>query len=433
MKSDSDMLIRNTFSNFKYNIKAMLFFEIIYKLLSSFIFIPLNYYILSKSITGIGMFNLTDSELIKFGFTLKGTIGVLLIILVSSILMLIEITTLTYIASKSYKKKKATIIDASINCIKLLPKTLSLYIIPFIILVNVISPITSISSYDILVKRFSINSFIKIIIYNYGSARLFFFSFILLLLIIFFNSILTIPCFVTENISLKKAFKNSIKIFDSNKVKIIYYIVLWITLNILSMIIILLLYLFLGGYIIIKLGDKSPYLEPFVIIYLVLFILCYVIISIITLPLFISFLTELYYKYRCYKVNEQSIKMYSKICSMKYYKPLFKIKSFFNVVIVFIFIFMVAFMTKSLLVKKSIDKQTNITAHRGSSSKAPENSISSILQAIMDGADYTEIDVMTTKDNQVVLFHDPTLYKVNNSIVAIKDLNLEDVKKIDNG
>ena len=51
----------------------------------------------------------------------------------------------------------------------------------------------------------------------------------------------------------------------------------------------------------------------------------------------------------------------------------------------------------------------------------------------MEEADYIEIDVMTTRDNQVVLFHDPTLYNRNNTIIAIKDLNLEDVKKIDNG
>lgn len=426
-------LIASTFKNFNYNIKSMLLFEITYKLLASFIFIPLNCYILSKSITGIGIFSITNNELIKFGFTLKGIIGILLIIIVSSIFMFIEISVLTYLASKSYKRKKASIIEASIYCTKLIPKTISLYSIPFILIINIISPITSVSLYNILIRNLSINSFLKIMFYSSNNAKILYYVFILLLLILFFNSILIIPCLVAENTSLKKALRNSIKIFENNRSTIIYYIILWITISIILMILLLCLYLFLGGYIIISMGEESPYLETFVISYLVFFILCYIIISIITLPLFISFLTELYYRNRCYKANEQSFNLYTKIQNMRYYKPLYKFKGVINTIIVFIFIFIVAFMTKSLLINKSIDKYTHITAHRGSSSKAPENSISSILQAIMDGADYTEIDVMTTKDNQVVLFHDPTLYKVNNSIVAIKDLNLEDVKKIDNG
>ncbi len=433
MELDKNKLIKNSFLNFIYNIKSMLFFEVIYKVLASLVIIPLNYYILNKSLTGIRIFSITDNELLRLGFNIKGAIGILIIILISTLTMFIEISALSYIANKSYKRKKASIIEASIYCIKLLPKILSLYSIPLLFMINIIGPITSVSLYHILIKNFSINSFLKILFYSSSNAKIYYFTFIILLLIIFFNSILMIPCLVTENISLKRALRNGIKIFENNRLKVIYYIVLWITINIISMILLLCLYLLLGGYIIITLGDKSPYLESFIIIYLVLFILCYIIISIISLPLSISFLTELYYKYRCYRASEQSFNLYEKIRRIKYLKPLRRARNNLNIVIVFVFILMVIVTIKSLLVNKSIDKHISITAHRGSSSKAPENSISSILQAIMDGADYTEIDVMTTKDNQVVLFHDSNLHKVNKSIVAIKDLNLEDVQKIDNG
>ena len=47
-----------------------------------------------------------------------------------------------------------------------------------------------------------------------------------------------------------------------------------------------------------------------------------------------------------------------------------------------------------------------VTAHRGSSHAAPENTASSIRQAIKDGAGYAELDVQETADGVIVLMHD---------------------------
>lgn len=66
----------------------------------------------------------------------------------------------------------------------------------------------------------------------------------------------------------------------------------------------------------------------------------------------------------------------------------------------------------SLLSPQPADAMHNrelITAHRGSSASAPENTISAVLKAIRDGAGIAEIDVQLTADGKVVLFHDETL------------------------
>ncbi|OXM85553.1 glycerophosphodiester phosphodiesterase [Paenibacillus rigui] len=47
-----------------------------------------------------------------------------------------------------------------------------------------------------------------------------------------------------------------------------------------------------------------------------------------------------------------------------------------------------------------------VTAHRGSSSSAPENTLSSIRRAIEDGAGYAELDVQETSDGIPILMHD---------------------------
>ena len=75
----------------------------------------------------------------------------------------------------------------------------------------------------------------------------------------------------------------------------------------------------------------------------------------------------------------------------------------------------------------------SITAHRGSSRTAPENTLSALRQAMEDGADYAEIDVQTTGDDQVVIMHDRDFMRVAGDPRRLEDLTLEDVRRIDVG
>lgn len=79
------------------------------------------------------------------------------------------------------------------------------------------------------------------------------------------------------------------------------------------------------------------------------------------------------------------------------------------------------------------DHRVEITAHRGSSRKAPENTLSAIRQAIEDGADYAEIDVQQTADGVVVLLHDTDLKRVTGANKQIWRTTYEDLKRLDAG
>ncbi|BFT73407.1 glycerophosphodiester phosphodiesterase [Paenibacillus sp. P36] len=52
------------------------------------------------------------------------------------------------------------------------------------------------------------------------------------------------------------------------------------------------------------------------------------------------------------------------------------------------------------------DNYSQVTAHRGSSKKAPENTLSAFRQAIADKAGFAELDVQETSDGVVMLMHD---------------------------
>ena len=74
-----------------------------------------------------------------------------------------------------------------------------------------------------------------------------------------------------------------------------------------------------------------------------------------------------------------------------------------------------------------------VTAHRGSSRDAPENTISAINLAIQDEADYVEIDVQQTKDGKLVVLHDSNLQRVAGINQHIGELDWEEVRQLDVG
>nr|WP_308427180.1 glycerophosphodiester phosphodiesterase family protein [Halomonas qijiaojingensis] len=77
--------------------------------------------------------------------------------------------------------------------------------------------------------------------------------------------------------------------------------------------------------------------------------------------------------------------------------------------------------------------EVQITAHRGSSMDAPENTLAAIDRAILHGADYVEVDVRLTADEQVVLFHDRSLQRLTGDPRNLRDLTLEELQAFDVG
>ena len=86
-----------------------------------------------------------------------------------------------------------------------------------------------------------------------------------------------------------------------------------------------------------------------------------------------------------------------------------------------------------LIEGQSFEDRVEITAHRGSSLDAPENTLAAIEQAIQDGATYVEFDVQITSDGVLVVAHDADLMRVGNRPMVISESKYEDLRDIDVG
>lgn len=77
--------------------------------------------------------------------------------------------------------------------------------------------------------------------------------------------------------------------------------------------------------------------------------------------------------------------------------------------------------------------ETEITAHRGSSVTAPENTIPAIEKAMEEMADSVEIDVQMTSDGVIVLGHDASLKRVAGVNRCIASMTFAQLEQLDVG
>jgi len=80
-----------------------------------------------------------------------------------------------------------------------------------------------------------------------------------------------------------------------------------------------------------------------------------------------------------------------------------------------------------------LEDEVQVMAHRGSSAKAPENTMAAFRQAIADGADWIELDVQETADGEVVVMHDSDFMKLSKNPLKIWDAQFTDLSSIDIG
>ncbi|PQA59734.1 glycerophosphodiester phosphodiesterase [Siphonobacter curvatus] len=97
----------------------------------------------------------------------------------------------------------------------------------------------------------------------------------------------------------------------------------------------------------------------------------------------------------------------------------------------------VVFLVMTLIVSGLLAMNTNrtilISAHRGASGLAPENTLATFQEALRQGTDYLEIDVRTTRDSQLVILHDGTLDRTTKANGPVADRTWKELKSIPAG
>ncbi|NLK14102.1 MAG: hypothetical protein GX313_05085 [Spirochaetales bacterium] len=84
----------------------------------------------------------------------------------------------------------------------------------------------------------------------------------------------------------------------------------------------------------------------------------------------------------------------------------------------------------TVAIKEKVDmSETKAVAHRGGALLAPENTIEAFQAGIASGADQLELDIHLSKDDMIIVMHDPTLQRTANRSGAIRDYTAAELKQ----
>lgn len=98
-----------------------------------------------------------------------------------------------------------------------------------------------------------------------------------------------------------------------------------------------------------------------------------------------------------------------------------------------VFFFMPARYQEVKLLLTNAAGQTMVMAHRGDSVDAPENTLPAFQAAIDHGADAAEMDVQMTKDGTIVVMHDSSIDRTSTGSGNIWEVTYDEIKDLDNG
>ncbi|MDA0970569.1 MAG: glycerophosphoryl diester phosphodiesterase membrane domain-containing protein [Planctomycetota bacterium] len=79
------------------------------------------------------------------------------------------------------------------------------------------------------------------------------------------------------------------------------------------------------------------------------------------------------------------------------------------------------------------DDDVVVIGHRGAGKFAPENTRASVERAIVDGADWVEVDVQETTDGEVVVVHDSDFMKLAGVPLKVWEATIAEVEAVDVG
>lgn len=85
------------------------------------------------------------------------------------------------------------------------------------------------------------------------------------------------------------------------------------------------------------------------------------------------------------------------------------------------------------VVSMNLGREVTVTAHRGASAVAPENTLAAFEAAIDAGADAIEFDVRLSADGAVIVFHDSDFRRMVGDTRAVVETPLSDMRDIDVG
>ncbi|NFA44301.1 glycerophosphodiester phosphodiesterase [Clostridium botulinum] len=422
---------RQVLSLLKFNIATMVKFELIYKVLSTLVFIPLAVLLLDFSMNITGYSYLTIENIGSYISNPKSLLIFIILILLLTFFSMIDISAVIYIIDSSKQDKHITlkqVINFAYQNSRRVFRRKNFFIALFVLL---ILPVVNIGMASGLITYIAIPEFIMDFI---TANRFLSITWVLLMSGIVIFTVRRLYCFhyfTLEGCQFDEAKKRSCKLQKG------YWLSDFFTLLILQVMCFILFFVVMGILIALIIFFATIFDVQSVFYAIILGIIAF--ISIVTLiiylcltvPISFSCISILYYNHKN-RIGE-------KIATIDDSEVLKKHSLKFKIITGLLVISCVGIIStfSYLVFNNQLDLNieyitlTEVSAHRGASINYPENTMKAFEMAVEQNADWIELDVQLTSDGIPVIMHDSNLYRITGVNKNIWEVTYNDIKDLD--
>lgn len=422
-------MTRDIVKVWKYAYRPFLLFELVYKLLTIGVFIPL-LTILFNKILDVGGFNTAaNHDLLRFVFSRYGLISLLLMAPIAIMLIYTELAVLVYIAYYGIQEKRARIRPVLLKAISRLPGLWRIGIFGLALYLLLLFPLLDAGIGGSLLPNVTIPNFVtgELMKTSIGTIALVIVALIILVLNLF--CIYALPIMVLEGKNqFWNAARRSGRLFWRSKWSLVRAVLEWAFIFLILFILLICLFIFIGMMLPDGGGESTLFITFGIMLSLGLYIA-----TLVMTPLFITVITLLYVRYQ--GVHNVNIDIDGVDASVWEGRDMRRslLRRYRSAVTTFGLLILIAIgwgATTLLTDWGEANDKFIIMAHRGDVTSGVENTMGAFEGAIRARADYIELDILQTKDGKLAVIHDENLKRLSGKNVNVYDLTLAQLQQI---
>lgn len=430
-KTPIHKLVADIFKTLAFTYRQVFIFELLYKTLTLFIFIPAISFVFQTLLRFGGFAGATNYELLDFVLSRYGFLCMLILIPVATVLIFLEFSVLIIIAYYGQKKQRIGLFQAFLQSLFYLPSLFKYGFVGWALYLLLFLPLLSIGVGSSLLPSLQIPNFISNELFKTGGGTLLYSG--VFAVVAFFNIRWTflLHMIVIEGAgSFRQAAKKSAAILRNSYVRLFV-----VTLCVLMIIAVLMTTLILGAVLLVYFTwpHQSGLADIVRSVVSRGTVLSLYLVSLFVTPLYITTLTRMYTAKADPGLAVLQIPAGNAFDSLssQSHGLLHKHKR------KLIALGLITAFATALVVVPTIgdvqlgDKKATIIAHRGYISKGPENTIEAIQGAIDAHADFAEIDILETKDGELAVIHDTNLKRLTGHHAEVYDLTMDELRKLE--
>lgn len=433
-------LFKKLHHNFFFNLKTLLVFEILYRLFSLVVMLPLFRTAFFGIIRLCGTSYLTGESLsviIKnpLFFILSGVL-----LLAMAIFVMIDISAVIFIFDRSEEEKKAGLIETLWFSLKNSIRVFSHHNILIALVVLFMIPFCNLGVGLTFLGTFRLPDFWQSYIFEHPLVFILVACGVFLMIYFLVNWLYSFSYFTLE----KKRFRLS---RHYSRILKKGHVLSGIIAVAACQLILIVLYFLLsaGGTLMIMLLQRAVSLSTvssavLYTVFTVFFGVLLFLLSAMAMPIFFLIITTLFYRYKKeggYEVIHAPEVFSNRGADGKGRSALLKkiigyslVTAAAVLVIVFASEYTYGLSTGKYSLRMEGDEVVYVTAHRGLSSYYPENTYSAVKGAYEAGADCCEIDVRKTKDGRLAVIHDKNLKRLTGLNKNVWELDMEELREL---